>query len=143
MLEMQEVKFAPPGRPASEKQSPQLQRVFNNRHIENAVPRFRFDQILPVAGRDPRSAGRALKGLCWTGETPLIADCKLYTSSHEPVAPCEPADKLPSPLSDACALLSPRALASLHCGTEKKSKFYERESHDLLTLCIWRTLTRT
>ena len=35
MLEIQEVKFVPPGRPASEKQSPRLQRVFNNRHIEN------------------------------------------------------------------------------------------------------------
>ena len=40
MLEMQEVKFAPPGRPASEKQSPRLQRVFNNRHIENLFHDF-------------------------------------------------------------------------------------------------------
>ena len=40
MLEMQEVKFAPPGRPASEKQSPRLQRVFNNRHIENLFRGF-------------------------------------------------------------------------------------------------------
>jgi SAM-dependent methyltransferase len=40
MLEMQEVKFAPPGRPASEKQSPRLQRVFNNRHIENLFRDF-------------------------------------------------------------------------------------------------------
>jgi len=40
MLEMQEVKFAPPGRPASERQSPRLQRVFNNRHIENLFHDF-------------------------------------------------------------------------------------------------------
>jgi len=40
MLEMQEVKFAPPGRPASERQSPRLQRVFNNRHIENLFRDF-------------------------------------------------------------------------------------------------------
>ncbi len=40
MLEMQEIKFAPPGRPASEKQSPRLQRVFNNRHIENLFRDF-------------------------------------------------------------------------------------------------------
>jgi hypothetical protein len=40
MLDMQEVKFAPPGRPASEKQSPRLQRVFNNRHIENLFRDF-------------------------------------------------------------------------------------------------------
>ncbi len=40
MLEMQEVKFAAPGRPASEKQSPRLQRVFNNRHIENLFRDF-------------------------------------------------------------------------------------------------------
>jgi hypothetical protein len=40
MLEMQEVKFAPPGRPATEKQSPRLQRVFNNRHIENLFRDF-------------------------------------------------------------------------------------------------------
>jgi SAM-dependent methyltransferase len=40
MLEMQEVKFAPPGRPASDKQSPRLQRVFNNRHIENLFRDF-------------------------------------------------------------------------------------------------------
>jgi SAM-dependent methyltransferase len=40
MLEMQEVKFAPPGRPASEQQSPRLQRVFNNRHIENLFRDF-------------------------------------------------------------------------------------------------------
>jgi SAM-dependent methyltransferase len=40
MLEMQEVKFAPPGKPASEKQSPRLQRVFNNRHIENLFRDF-------------------------------------------------------------------------------------------------------
>jgi len=40
MLEMQEVKFAPPGRPASEKKSPRLQRVFNNRHIENLFRDF-------------------------------------------------------------------------------------------------------
>jgi hypothetical protein len=40
MLEMQEVKFVPPGRPASEKQSPRLQRVFNNRHIENLFRDF-------------------------------------------------------------------------------------------------------
>jgi hypothetical protein len=40
MLDMQEVKFAPPGRPAEEKQSPRLQRVFNNRHIENLFRDF-------------------------------------------------------------------------------------------------------
>ena len=40
MLDMQEVKFAAPGRPASEKQSPRLQRVFNNRHIENLFRDF-------------------------------------------------------------------------------------------------------
>lgn len=40
MLEMQEVKFVAPGRPASEKQSPRLQRVFNNRHIENLFRDF-------------------------------------------------------------------------------------------------------
>jgi SAM-dependent methyltransferase len=40
LLQMQEVKFAPPGRPASEKQSPRLQRVFNNRHIENLFRDF-------------------------------------------------------------------------------------------------------
>jgi SAM-dependent methyltransferase len=40
LLEMQEVKFAPPGRPSSEKQSPRLQRVFNNRHIENLFRDF-------------------------------------------------------------------------------------------------------
>jgi SAM-dependent methyltransferase len=39
-LDMQEVKFAVPGRPASEKQSPRLQRVFNNRHIENLFRDF-------------------------------------------------------------------------------------------------------
>jgi hypothetical protein len=39
-LEMQEVKFSVPGRPASEKQSPRLQRVFNNRHIENLFRDF-------------------------------------------------------------------------------------------------------
>jgi SAM-dependent methyltransferase len=38
MLEMQEVKFAAPGR--AEKQSPRLQRVFNNRHIENLFRDF-------------------------------------------------------------------------------------------------------
>jgi len=40
MLEMQEVKFAAPGRPQTEKQSPRLQRVFNNRHIENLFRDF-------------------------------------------------------------------------------------------------------
>ena len=40
MLGMHEVKFAPPGRPASEKKSPRLQRVFNNRHIENLFHDF-------------------------------------------------------------------------------------------------------
>jgi SAM-dependent methyltransferase len=40
MLDMQEVKFAAPGRPASEKVSPRLQRVFNNRHIENLFRDF-------------------------------------------------------------------------------------------------------
>ncbi len=38
MLEMQEVKFAAPGH--SEKRSPRLQRVFNNRHIENLFRDF-------------------------------------------------------------------------------------------------------
>ena len=40
MLEMQEVKFALPGQPSSHKQSPRLQRVFNNRHIENLFRDF-------------------------------------------------------------------------------------------------------
>lgn len=40
MLEMQEIKFAMPGRPGGEKQSPRLQRVFNNRHIENLFRDF-------------------------------------------------------------------------------------------------------
>jgi SAM-dependent methyltransferase len=40
VLEMQEVKFSLPGRPASDKQSPRLQRVFNNRHIENLFRDF-------------------------------------------------------------------------------------------------------
>jgi len=40
VLEMQEVKFALPGRPASEKQAPRLQRVFNNRHIETLFRDF-------------------------------------------------------------------------------------------------------
>jgi SAM-dependent methyltransferase len=40
MLEMQPVKFALPGRPSSDKQSPRLQRVFNNRHIENLFHDF-------------------------------------------------------------------------------------------------------
>jgi SAM-dependent methyltransferase len=40
MLEMQEITLAPPGRPATEKQSPRLQRVFNNRHIENLFRDF-------------------------------------------------------------------------------------------------------
>jgi len=40
VLEMQEVKFAAPGRPATDKQSPRLQRVFNNRHIENLFRDF-------------------------------------------------------------------------------------------------------
>jgi SAM-dependent methyltransferase len=40
MLDMQPVKFAPPGRPSSEKESPRLQRVFNNRHIENLFRDF-------------------------------------------------------------------------------------------------------
>ncbi len=40
MLDMQEVKFAMPGRPGSERQSPRLQRVFNNRHIENLFRDF-------------------------------------------------------------------------------------------------------
>ena len=40
LLEMQEVKVAAPGRPASEKKSPRLQRVFNNRHIENLFRDF-------------------------------------------------------------------------------------------------------
>ncbi len=40
VLEMQEVKFAAPGRPDAEKQSPRLQRVFNNRHIENLFRDF-------------------------------------------------------------------------------------------------------
>jgi SAM-dependent methyltransferase len=40
MLDMQEVKFAIPGSSSSEKQSPRLQRVFNNRHIENLFRDF-------------------------------------------------------------------------------------------------------
>jgi SAM-dependent methyltransferase len=40
MLEMQEVKFSLPGQSASHKQSPRLQRVFNNRHIENLFRDF-------------------------------------------------------------------------------------------------------
>ena len=40
MLEMQEVKFAPPGRSPADKQSPRLQRVFNNRHVENLFRDF-------------------------------------------------------------------------------------------------------
>jgi SAM-dependent methyltransferase len=40
MLEMQEVKFAIPGQSSSEKKSPRLQRVFNNRHIENLFRDF-------------------------------------------------------------------------------------------------------
>jgi len=40
MLDMQEIRLAPAGRPASEKQSPRLQRVFNNRHIENLFRDF-------------------------------------------------------------------------------------------------------
>jgi SAM-dependent methyltransferase len=38
MLEMQEVKFAAPG--DTQKRSPRLQRVFNNRHIENLFRDF-------------------------------------------------------------------------------------------------------
>jgi SAM-dependent methyltransferase len=40
MLDMQEVKFAIPGSSSSEKKSPRLQRVFNNRHIENLFRDF-------------------------------------------------------------------------------------------------------
>ena len=40
LLEMQEVKFAAPGRPGGDKQSPRLQRGFNNRHIENLFRDF-------------------------------------------------------------------------------------------------------
>lgn len=40
MLEMQEIRITIPGQPASEKQSPRLQRVFNNRHIENLFRDF-------------------------------------------------------------------------------------------------------
>ena len=40
MLEMQEIHLAPPGRSSSEKQSPRLQRVFNNRHVENLFRDF-------------------------------------------------------------------------------------------------------
>ena len=40
MLEMQEIKLPPAGRPGGEKQSPRLQRVFNNRHIENLFRDF-------------------------------------------------------------------------------------------------------
>ncbi len=40
VLEMQEIKLPPVGRPAGEKQSPRLQRVFNNRHIENLFRDF-------------------------------------------------------------------------------------------------------
>jgi hypothetical protein len=38
MLEMQEIKL--PGRSGGDKQSPRLQRVFNNRHIENLFRDF-------------------------------------------------------------------------------------------------------
>jgi SAM-dependent methyltransferase len=40
MLDMQEIKLAAPGRPSGEKESPRLQRVFNNRHIENLFHDF-------------------------------------------------------------------------------------------------------
>ncbi|MGA9355739.1 MAG: methyltransferase domain-containing protein [Terriglobales bacterium] len=40
MLEMQQIKFALPGSSSSEKKSPRLQRVFNNRHIENLFHDF-------------------------------------------------------------------------------------------------------
>jgi SAM-dependent methyltransferase len=40
MLEMQEVKFSAPGDTSSQKRSPRLQRVFNNRHIENLFRDF-------------------------------------------------------------------------------------------------------
>jgi SAM-dependent methyltransferase len=40
MLSMQEIRFAVPGRPSAEKASPRLQRVFNNRHIENLFRDF-------------------------------------------------------------------------------------------------------
>jgi len=40
MLEMQEIKLPVAGRPSGEKQSPRLQRVFNNRHIENLFRDF-------------------------------------------------------------------------------------------------------
>ncbi len=40
MLDMQPIKLAAPGRSASDKESPRLQRVFNNRHIENLFHDF-------------------------------------------------------------------------------------------------------
>lgn len=40
VLEMQEVKLALPGHSPSEKQSPKIQRIFNNRHIENLFRDF-------------------------------------------------------------------------------------------------------
>jgi len=40
MLEMSEIKLPVAGHPAGEKQSPRLQRVFNNRHIENLFRDF-------------------------------------------------------------------------------------------------------
>ncbi len=40
MLEMQEVRFSLPGHPSSEKHSPRIQRIFNNRHIENLFRDF-------------------------------------------------------------------------------------------------------
>jgi len=40
MLEMQEIKLPRAGHPGGEKQSPRLQRVFNNRHIENLFRDF-------------------------------------------------------------------------------------------------------
>ena len=40
ILEMHEIKLTPPGRPSREKESPRLQRVFNNRHIENLFRDF-------------------------------------------------------------------------------------------------------
>ena len=76
ILEMQEVKFALPGRPASEKQSPRLQRVFNNRHIENLFRDFAVDQIFSGARCHSGSAGGALatRSVTRPARLPCIAD---------------------------------------------------------------------
>ncbi len=49
----------------------QLQRVFNNRHIENSFPRFRFHQIFSGPGQCERSAGRPLVGFVFPNQIVL------------------------------------------------------------------------